>query len=302
MNLMKVLIAIDSSSSSQTVIAEVLERLWPAASSFRILHVMDMPGVERFALLSDLQDKETHELVASAAEKLKEAGLAVSTEVLWGSPRREIARYAKEYGADLIMVGTHGHGAVSRLLLGSVAQGVLRAAHCSVEVVRPRPERARDSECAMKVLLATDGSDGAKTAANFVASRPWPGGTQVKIISAVELVMPGAEMGAASSAGIYPISLLEEVWAEARVRAREAVQEATKIIETAGMKIIDGAETPEGDPRVVLVEHAKQWGADLIVLGSHGRHGFDRVLMGSVSESVALHAPCSVEVVRAACK
>jgi nucleotide-binding universal stress UspA family protein len=53
-----------------------------------------------------------------------------------------------------------------------------------------------------------------------------------------------------------------------------------------------------GEPRAFILDEAKAWGADLIVLGSHGRHGLDRLLMGSVSESVALYAHCSVEVVR----
>ncbi len=300
---MKVLVPIDSSSASETVISEIAGRVWPAGASFRVVHVqlMDMPGLERFAALSELQDKEARDLVSSAAAKLKKAGLLVSTEVLAGSPRREITRYAKEYGAELIMLGTHGQGALSRLFLGSVAQAVMRTAHCSVEVVRPRTRGTGGSVRAMRILLATDGSEGGKAAVKSLACRPWPGGTEIKIISTVELVTPGAEMGAASSAGIYPFSLLEELWDEARVHAREAVQEATKIVEAAGMKVIDGAETPEGDPRFVLVEQAKQWGADLIVLGSHGRHGFDRMLMGSVSESVAFHAPCSVEVVRQQC-
>jgi len=60
----------------------------------------------------------------------------------------------------------------------------------------------------------------------------------------------------------------------------------------------DGPGTLVGDAREILLDQARAWGVDLIVLGSHGRHGFDRLVLGSVSESVALYADCSVEVIR----
>ena len=64
----------------------------------------------------------------------------------------------------------------------------------------------------------------------------------------------------------------------------------------AGFKVQTAVE--EGDPKSKILDHATRWGADIIVLGSHGRKGFEHFLMGSVSESVVRHAPCSVEIVR----
>jgi nucleotide-binding universal stress UspA family protein len=88
------------------------------------------------------------------------------------------------------------------------------------------------------------------------------------------------------------------VWKEARTRAEDAVADARKTLIDAGLNVWDGEATPVGDPRSFILDTAKAWGADLIVLGSHGRHGWDRLLMGSVAESVAFHAHCSVEVIR----
>ena len=68
---------------------------------------------------------------------------------------------------------------------------------------------------------------------------------------------------------------------------------------TPGIKVCNAPGTPVGDPRAVLLDEARAWGVDLIVLGSRGGHGFDRLVLGSVSESVALYADCSVEVIRA---
>ncbi|HEV2306349.1 MAG TPA: universal stress protein [Candidatus Acidoferrales bacterium] len=295
---MKVLLPIDSSSASRSVIAEAAARVWIAGTTFCVLHIVDIAGLSRFAGMIEQEKSAAEVLVASAAAEMSQAGFDVSTEVLTGFPRTAVVRYAKQYGADLVMIGSHGQGSVARLLLGSVAQAALRAASCSVEIVRQKPKRPLASADRMKILLATDGSDGAMAAAKSLAARPWPAGSKIKIISVVELIAPGGEMSAASSSAIYPMSLLDEIWNDARVRAREAVADARKTLDAAGMKIIDGAETPEGDPRLVLLEKASEWDADLIVLGSHGRRGIDRMLMGSVSESVALQAPCCVEVVR----
>jgi len=294
---MKILLAIDSSSASQNVIAEAATRPWPSGTRFCVLHIVDVLGLGRSLAMIDEEKRYGQTLVAAAAEKFVRAGHETSTDILVGFPRKAVVQYAKEWGADFVMVGSHGQGALSRFLLGSVAQAVLRTAPCSVEVVRPRMNESRSRQ-GMKILLGTDGSDGASVAAKSVANRPWPAGSQVKVISAVQLLVPGNEMMMSSSSPIYPTSLLEEVWDEVRSSAHEAVAEARKTLEAAGMKIVPGETTPEGDPRVVLLAQAKEWDADLIVLGSYGRRGMDRILMGSVSESVALHAHCSVEVIR----
>jgi len=294
---MKILLAIDSSSASQNVIAEAAIRPWPSGTRFCVLHIVDVLGLGRSLAMIDEEKRYGQALVAAAAEKLVRAGHETSTDILVAFPRKAVVQYAREWDADFVLVGSHGQGALSRFLLGSVAQAVLRTAPCSVEVVRPRMNESR-SQQGMKILLGTDGSDGASAAAKSVTNRPWPAGSQVKIISAVQLLVPGNELMMSSSSPIYPTSLLEEVWSEVRSSAQAAVAGARKTLEAAGMKIVPGKTTPEGDPRIVLLAQAKEWDADLIVLGSYGRRGMDRVLMGSVSESVALHAHCSVEIIR----
>jgi nucleotide-binding universal stress UspA family protein len=294
----KILVAIDGPMGIEIVIREAARRPWPAGSEFRILHVADMAGTGRFGALIDEEKRLGHELVKKAAETFAGDGRKASTEVLVGFPRSTISEYAKQWGADFVMVGSHGANPIARFLLGSVAQATIRVAHCSVEVVRRKTQAAPGEAKGMKILLATDGSECAAAAAKSVAERPWPAGSEVKIISAVQLLVPANEITASSSAYVYPPSLLEEVWNDARNRARDAVAEARKTLEAAGIKIASGDSTPDGDPRIVLTDLAKEWPADLIVLGSHGRRGMDRLLMGSVSEFVAMHAHCSVEVIR----
>jgi nucleotide-binding universal stress UspA family protein len=297
---MKILLAIDASTTSQSLVETVASRPWPSGTRFVVLHVVNMAALGRFAAMLDQEKKAGQSLVAAAAEKLMRAGLDASTEVLVGFPRKTIVEYAKEWAADFVMVGSHGQSAMARFLLGSVAQAVLRGAPCSVEIVRCRQKDAWEKANAMRILLATDGSESATTAVRSIINRPWPADSQVKVVSVAELVVPGSEMDASSSCPVYPMSLLEEIWSEAREHACEAIAQARKILETAKIHVALEECSSEGDPRIILLDQAQKWNADLIILGSHGRHGIDRILMGSVSEFVAMHAPCSVEVIRGA--
>jgi nucleotide-binding universal stress UspA family protein len=293
---MKILIAIDSSPSAQDVLQAAVMRPWPAGSTFCVLNVVD---IQRFARLPGLIEEATREgagLVKAAAKKICGAGYEAIPETCCGHPRREISVYAKEWNADLIMVGSHGHTALGRFLLGSVAQSVLRSAPCSVEIVRhPRPSAVG---APMRVLLATDGSACSVGAAQSVANAPWPENTIFKIISVEELVVVTNQMPAATLTAIYPASLLEELISESHNRACSAADEAKSILSNAGKTVVPELCIPLGDPRSFILDEAKQWGADRIVLGSHGRRGLDRFLLGSVSEAVAIHAACSVQVLR----
>ena len=105
-------------------------------------------------------------------------------------------------------------------------------------------------------------------------------------------------MATSSLASIYPQSLLEELISHARDRAESSVKTATQILERAEKKVEATRKLPRGEPRTHILDSAEAWGADLIVVASHGRRGLDRFLMGSVSEAVATYAPCSVEVIR----
>ena len=296
---MRVLIAIDSSSASQCVLEEAAARPWPASTLFSIVNVVDVYHFAQLPAIVEDARREATTLLWRATEKLSRAGLKVNSEVLLGFPRNEIATYAKTWEAHLVMVGSHGQGAIARFLLGSVAQGVLRTAPCSVEIVRQTASGPPASSHAMKILLATDGSDFSTAAAQSIADRPWPAGSQIRILSITELPIFENPMGASSLSAIYPATLLEELLESARKHAEDAVECARKILLAGNLQVLDSKPAPIGDPRILLLDLAKEWKADLIVLGSHGRRGMDRILMGTVSESVAIHAHCSVDVIRA---
>jgi len=146
----------------------------------------------------------------------------------------------------------------------------------------------------MKILLATDGSDCSNAAVDSVAERPWPEGSQVKVISAMELpYMPTTETW------VLPDSYFKELEAAGMEQAQGAVNQAAQRIKSTGANKLEvTTEIESGSAKDVILDEAESWGADLIVLGSHGYSGWQRFLLGSVSHAVATHAHCSVEIVR----
>jgi nucleotide-binding universal stress UspA family protein len=145
----------------------------------------------------------------------------------------------------------------------------------------------------MKILLATDGSPCSEAAVNEVARRPWPTGSEVRIISAVELPTPPA-----SEPWALPPDYFQDIEKAAREQAQAALNSAASKCREGESKLLVTIELLEGSPKHVILDEAEQWEADLIVIGSHGYRGLQRFLLGSVSQAVASHAKCSVEIVR----
>ena len=146
----------------------------------------------------------------------------------------------------------------------------------------------------MKILLAIDGSPCSAAAVEEVGNRPWPEGSTVKVLTTYELpVPPTAETWA------LPLNYFDEMDVALSKQAQNVVDGAIERLKSKSNKTIsiDGALLP-GPPRTVILDEAERWGADLIVVGSHGYRAWERFLLGSVSQSVVSHAKCSVEVVR----
>ncbi len=146
----------------------------------------------------------------------------------------------------------------------------------------------------MKILLAVDGSESSQAAVASVAARPWPTGSEIKILAVAELhIMPTPEFG------MLPPSYYDSAAEAAHTLAQAAIKAAWEVIQqrmTTGLTVTTDIKT--GFAKAAILDEAEHWGADLIILGSHGYKGLQRFLLGSVSQAVATHAPCSVEIVR----
>ena len=114
----------------------------------------------------------------------------------------------------------------------------------------------------------------------------------MRILSIAELSIPLFEMP------YFSPSAMEKLRANSMQRAEEAEMAAQEILTNVGIDESGTVAVPTATPKELIVQSAEEWGANLIVCGSHGRRGLSRFLLGSVSEAVATHAHCSVEIIR----
>jgi nucleotide-binding universal stress UspA family protein len=237
------------------------------------------------------QAAPTAEAVArQAAERLLESIAPESRPRLFferGAAAATIVRTAQAWGADLIVTASHTHGALERALLGSVAASVVRYAHCAVLVVRRQVIAGR---C---VIAATDLSRQSLPAIRVAAQEATRLGLPLQVAHATDasFVALNAYTSGLLGASAPGAPLVAEQ------RQREiAHTELAGQIDTLGL-----SATPivlDGPPRDAIVDWARSEQAALVVIGTHGRTGLSRVLLGSVAESVVTRAACPVEVVR----
>ncbi len=144
----------------------------------------------------------------------------------------------------------------------------------------------------MKVLIAVEDATFGEALADFVVKHQWPPSTDFKVVHVLEPI------GIEHLSDVSYLPFLEDV-------SREAEKVSAALIRHVGLKIRDAFKTTHVEEEVVkgkarekLLEIAESWPADLVIVGSHGRSGVNRFLLGSVSDAVVSHAPCSVIVIR----
>jgi nucleotide-binding universal stress UspA family protein len=293
---MKILIAYDESECAVAALADLKRAGLPREAEAHVLSVYAewMPTPTSFGMVEtkftnylEQGEKETLAMARRARVALKSSfpDGEIHAEAVAGSPAGLIVDRAEALGADLIVVGSHGRSGLERLLLGSVSQKVLHAAHTAVRIARGRE---KEPEQPIRVIVGLDGSAGAKAAVKAVAARHWPKGSQTRIVNGFPILPPiGAEYAAAAIA---------EWVVDERARVNEAIEKAIGRLKGGGLTV--SKVMKQEDARQSLIGEAKDWGADCIFVGARGMSGVERFLIGSVSSYVATHAPCTVEVVR----
>lgn len=143
----------------------------------------------------------------------------------------------------------------------------------------------------MKILVAVEDSKYADAITRTLLAQAKPGDTQVCVFHVVEppSLLLGREMG-----GFEPD--LDQAWQALQNQAEALVAKTAQVLRSHGLEVTTQVE--QGEPKSQIIDTAEKWGADLVVVGSHGRSGLERFLIGSVSDAVARHAPCSVQIVR----
>jgi nucleotide-binding universal stress UspA family protein len=145
----------------------------------------------------------------------------------------------------------------------------------------------------MRILLAVDGSEHSDVATRNLIERPWPPETVVRVVTVAQIpFVPVDAFGGVGVGGNNYEQLTPALFEQAQAVMTRTVAQ----LQGAGIKA-EGV-VPRGDARVEIVAAATEWRADLIMVGSHGRTGLQRWLLGSVAEYIVRHAPCSVEIAR----
>lgn len=196
-----------------------------------------------------------------------------------GTPHVEIVRAAEVHQAALVVVGARASSGLARLIAGHSAEKVARYAHCPVLVVRPG---ARTDH----VLVATDLSPGAAEATRVAAEVAARRGARLTAVYVIDTGLPfPVEMGSTPFDAPTSARLREAATDELRKRLREQGV-------TAEARVADGLVIPS------LEDAVRKLGADLVVLGTVGRTGLARMMLGNTAEAAIRELPCSVLVVR----
>jgi nucleotide-binding universal stress UspA family protein len=216
--------------------------------------------------------------LARAQELAAAAGAVIQTACEAGEPHERIIALADQGNRDLIVMAPKGRGFIERVLVGSVTQRVIGLASQDVLVVPPGAAVGWD-----RILVATDGSESSRAAGARAVELAREYGSELYVLSVLELpYRAGSE--APELAGL----LLEQCQEQVREIQRQAESQQ---IPVQGL-------VREGRAYQIIVELAREAGSSLIVLGSRGRTGLPRLLLGSVTERVIGHAPCPVLVVK----
>jgi nucleotide-binding universal stress UspA family protein len=197
-----------------------------------------------------------------------------------------IVKRADAWGADLIVVGSHGRTGLSRVLLGSVAEKVVRHASCPVLVARKAPHGG-------PVVTATDFSEAAKAGLRAAAVEAARNGSRLHVLYVFSLGWPGGTPFAVDASGLSSVTSDVEALRQANEELEKEIAEAKR-----GLLVHAEGEVLVGDPSSTIVRRAEDLGARLVALSTHGRTGLSRVLLGSVAERVVRLAHTSVLAVR----
>jgi nucleotide-binding universal stress UspA family protein len=282
---MRILIGYNQTDFAQAAIDELVRAGLPAVADVLVLTVAELcfPTVL----------PENAEAIASEGESRVRSifpAWNVSNQISKGAPIREILTAAEMFRPDLIVLGEPTRRSAGfNSFLGPVSQGILTDGNSPLRITRKRDALNSGSP---RLLVGFDGSEGSELAVTAIASRSWPKGTSVRLLSIDDTGVLGTigrlspQMRAVAVGAGFASHWAETLASNALDRLTAAGLEASVDIRT-------------GHPQTALIEAADEWNADCIFVAPHcAGNSFERFLLGSVSAHVAAHANCTVEVAR----
>jgi len=292
---MKILLATDGSEASRTADWLLARLPFPEPVELEIAHVTVVPSLAHLRhefpasvneMLEDYHAR-TESLLADEAMRFSGINGSIRTHSRSGHPASEIVDLADELGSDLIVIGARGLSPTRRLLLGSVSQKVVRHAPCSVLVTRPS-DQLLAGDRSLQIVCCLDGSPSSRQSAEELSRFHWGPHVEITLLSIVTTLKEYGET-------IYERTrMLRD---EQKRLSEEAHTWATSLMTphtpTVHSEIREAVHVVDE-----IIDVLQQRQADLVVLGHRGMNRLERFLLGSTSEAVLRHAPCSVWIVR----
>ncbi len=313
--MMKIMIGYDGSESAEAALHDLQRAGLPDDAEALIVSVADVmmvPAMTNYQMFEQavtsrrvnstlmLAQKQTERvlleakaLTTRASERVRSyfPDWRVRAQAPAGQPFEELIKKADEWKPDLVVVGSHGRSLAGRLILGSVSKKLVTNSHHSVRVTRGKV--SSDFFNPIRLVLGVNGSSEAEHAVRAVGSRPWPDGTEVRIIAIDDGTSPRRFDRVPPIAG----EMMRDENQESALAARRMVEWAENELSLIGLNVSVAME--KGDPQKVLIDQAQKWDADAIFVGGRNFSStFERFWLGSVATGLVTKAHCSVEVVR----
>lgn len=298
MNIERILLATDGSTRAEGAEAYACRLAESWGASLTVVSVLEFaPGLDPESpvcriYLAELMTQATEDLARLKA-RAAERGIAVHTRIETGIPSEQVLAAAAAEDADLIIMGTAGKTGLAHVLLGSTAERIIRTAPCPVLAVRmDRSEAERTGVSTSRlasldrIMVPVDFSDCSLDALEYAVAVAQRAQASVMLLHVLEPVSYGLD---------FTVSIQAEREHERKILT-ERLAGLVAALEAANVKsesLVRG-----GLPRDSILEAARAWSADLIVMGTHGRRGLSHALYGSVVESVLRKSHCPILTVR----
>jgi nucleotide-binding universal stress UspA family protein len=302
-DIMKLLVPVDGSKYSQAAIHFIASRsaLIGTDAQVELLNVQAPVPVRAARVVGkdvvrSYYDDESAKALRPGLAALKKAGVQFTSATRVGNATEEIARVAEKTRPDLVVMGSHGHGAFAGLILGSVTNGVLARTTAPLLVLRGSRMAKGASADSLKVGIAVDGSKFGKAAVKYVLKQRALFGAQAQF-SLIHVVPDFAGAVMPDMAGIALPALNPEELKSIQDKAfATAVEPMCKLFEKNGVAVQTVALT--GNAGDEIAAYTKKHKLDVLVLGSHGYGAFKQAVLGSVATRVAAHCDTPLLLVR----
>ncbi|MFO0667323.1 MAG: universal stress protein [Polyangiaceae bacterium] len=287
----RILIATDLSEASNEGLRQAARYTDAALALVHVMpNLLDMQPL--FPQGTGANPTHATELEAKVLAALEESARNITSKALeifleQGDPSERVADRAKAWNAELVVVGSHGRTGLARVLLGSVAESLAKESPCSVLVARPH--------AAGPVLVATDLSEASRPLLSVGAREAQRRGTKLHVVHVVDHVLADfASSALAQFVGVLPPYVGDELLRETREAAKNDIDATLQ-----GLSLQADVEIIDGSAASAIARHASKLGAELLVVGAHGKTGARDLVLGTVTSRVLRSAESSVLVVRA---